>query len=61
MKIKDFLENFNGDNLIRIYDGHDFSTYNYIQEAMSSYGYYTVKSWNIVDNILKITIQSQFY
>lgn len=61
MKIKDFLENFNGDNLIRIYDGYDFITYNYIQEAISSYGYSTVKSWNIVDNILKITIQSQFY
>lgn len=61
MKIKDFLENFNGDNLIRLYDGYDFRTYNYIQEAISSYGYSTVKSWNIVDNILKITIQSQFY
>lgn len=61
MKIKDFLENFNGDNLIRIYDGYDFSTYNYIQEAISSYGYSTVKNWNIADNILKITIQSQFY
>lgn len=61
MEIKDFLENFNGDNLIRIYDSYDFSTYNYIQEAISSYGYSTVKSWNIVDNILKITIQSQFY
>ena len=61
MEIKDFLENFNGSTLIRIYDGYDFSTYNYIQEAISSYGCSTVKSWNIVDNILKITIQSQFY
>lgn len=46
MKIKDFLENFNGDNHIKIYDSYDFSThrYNHVQEAISSYGYFTVKS-----------------
>jgi|Go1ome_3_1110792.scaffolds.fasta_scaffold00032_103 hypothetical protein len=62
MKIKDFLENFNGDNHIKIYDSYDFSThrYNHVQEAISSYGYFTVKSWDIVDGVLKITIRSQF-
>lgn len=46
MEIKDFLENFNGDNHIKIYDSYDFSThrYNHVQEAISSYGYFTVKS-----------------
>lgn len=62
MKIKEFLENFNGNNHIIIYDSHDFSThrYNHAQEVISAYRYFTVKSWNIVDGVLKITIRSQF-
>lgn len=62
MKIKDFLENFEGDIVIKIYDTHDFSTHKYMhtQEAITAYGYFTVRSWNIIDNAIRITIRSQF-
>lgn len=68
MKIKDFLENFNGDNHIKIYDSYDFSThrYNHVQEAISSYGYFTVKSWdmdkpNKIKAKLIVEVEAEFY
>ena len=62
MKIKDFLENFNGANHIEIYDKHDFSThrFNDVHNAIQTYGYFSVRYWAIDNNKLKITIQSQF-
>lgn len=62
MKIKDFLENFNSTNHIKICDRSDFSThrFNNPKEAIEKFGYFTVKSWEIAENVLIITIQSQF-
>lgn len=62
MKIKDFLEKFQGTNHIKIYDKHDFSIhrYNDVNMAIKKYGYYSVRSWDIEGNVLVITIQSQF-
>lgn len=62
MNIRDFLENFTGDNHIKIYDQHDFDThrFNDKQSAIKSFGHFTVREWKIVDNVLKITIRSQF-
>lgn len=62
MKIKDFLENFDGTNHIEIYDKHDFSThrFNNVHNAIQAYGYFSVRYWTIDNNKLKITIQSQF-
>ena len=62
MKIKDFLENFQGNNHIKIYDTHDFSTHRFHskQAAVEKWGYFPVKSWDIEGNVLKITTRSQF-
>lgn len=62
MKVKDFLENFNGVNHIKIYDRFSFQTrrYNNTRNAISDYGYFTVRSWTIEENVLVITIQTQF-
>lgn len=62
MKIKDFLENFNGMNHIKIFDRYSFKTYRYnnSKNAINDYGYYSVKSWSIENNVLEITIQTQF-
>lgn len=62
MKVKDFLENFNGVNHIKIYDRFSFQTrrYNDVRNAISDYGYFTVRSWTIEENVLVITIQTQF-
>jgi hypothetical protein len=62
MKVKDFLENFNGTNHIKIYDRFSFQThrYNNVRNAISDYGYFTVRGWTIAENVLIITIQTQF-
>lgn len=62
MKVKEFLENFTGDNHIKIYDMHNFDThrFNNANEAIRQFGYYTVREWKIIDNVLKITIRTQF-
>ena len=62
MKVKEFLENFTGDNHIKIYDIYSFDThrYNNANEAIRQFGYYTVREWKIIDNVLKITIRTQF-
>ena len=62
MKVKDFLENFNGMNHIKIFDRYSFAThrYNSVGNAINDYGYFTVKSWTIEENVLVITIQTQF-
>lgn len=62
MKVKDFLENFNGMNYIKIFDRHSFAThrYNNVGNAIKDYGYFTVRSWTIEENVLVITIQTQF-
>lgn len=62
MKLKDLFANFTGDNFIEIYDEHSFEThkYHHIREAIDNFGYYTVKEWNVVDNMVKIKIRTQF-
>lgn len=62
MNIKDFLEDFNGINHIKVFDRFNFKTrrYNNAQEAINDCGYHLVRNWTIESNILKITIQSQF-
>ncbi len=62
MKVKELLENFKGDNHIKIYDMHSFDThrFNNANEAIRQFGYYTVREWNVVDNVLKVTIRTQF-
>ena len=44
MKVKELLENFKGDNHIKIYDMHSFDThrFNNANEAIRQFGYYTV-------------------
>lgn len=56
------MENFTGDNHIKIYDVHSFDThrFNNANEAIRQFGYYTVRQWKINDNVLKITIRTQF-
>ena len=62
MKVKDFLGNFNGINHIKIFDKFSWETkrYNNVRNAIDDYGYFTVKHWTIEDNVLIITIQTQF-
>lgn len=65
MKIKDFLQNFVGQSTgtrIEVYDKHSFKTYQFhhVQEVIDRLGYYSIKEWTICNNILKITIQTQF-
>ena len=45
MKVKELLENFKGDNHIKIYDMHSFDThrFNNANEAIRQFGYYTVR------------------
>ena len=63
MKIKDFLENYQGDAHIEIYDTFSWNTkrYNDKNMAISDFGYFSVRSWEILPtmNKLKITIRSQ--
>ena len=46
MKVKELLENFKGDNHIKIYDMHSFDThrFNNANEAIRQFGYYTVRA-----------------
>ena len=62
MKVKDFLKDFNGTNHIKIFDRFNLQTrrYNDVKNAISDYGYFIVRSWTIEENILVITIQTQF-
>lgn len=62
MKIKDFLENFNGANHIKIFDKFSFQTqrYNSAKNAINDYGYFTISHWTIEENVLIITVQTQF-
>lgn len=58
MKVKDFLEKYNGVNHIKIYDRFNFQTrrYNDVRNAISDYGYFIVRSWTIEENVLIIRI-----
>lgn len=63
MKVNELLENFQGNNHIKIYDKSNFlecHRFNSSQMAISKYGYFTVRSWDIESNALKIIIQTQF-
>lgn len=62
MKLKDFLENFEGMNHIKIFDRFSWQTkrYNDVRNAINDYGYFPVVNWTIEANVLIITIQSQF-
>lgn len=63
MKVKDLLENYQGDSHIEIYDSFSWNTKRFINKEMAirNYGYYTVQSWTVLitENKLKITIRSQ--
>lgn len=62
MKIIELLKNFFGNNEVQIkddfnYDIHSFKNY---EQAILYFGHYTVKNWHIENNVLYISIQSQF-
>ena len=63
MNIKDFLENYQGNAHIEIYDMFSWNTkrYNDKNMAIRDFGYFSVRSWEILPtmNKLKITIRSQ--
>ena len=63
MKVKDLLENYQGDNYIEIYDCFSWQTkgFNNKEVAIRKYGHYTVQSWTVLTtkNKIKITIRSQ--
>lgn len=63
MKVKDLLENYQGNSYIEIYDSFSWNTKRFINKEMAirNYGYYTVQSWTVLitKNKLKITIRSQ--
>jgi hypothetical protein len=60
MKVKDLLENYQGDNYIEIYDIFSLKTkrYNNKESAIRDFGHFTVQSWLVLttQNKLKITI-----
>lgn len=64
MKVKDLLENYQGNSHIEIYDSFSWNTIRFTNKetAIRNYGYYTVQSWTVLitENKLKITIRSQF-
>ena len=62
MRVKDFLQNFRGTNHIKIYNKFSFYTrrYNNVKNAINDCGDFTVQSWTIEENVLVITIQTQF-
>lgn len=61
MKVKDLLENYQGNSYIEIYDSFSWDTIRFINKEMAirNYGYYTVQSWTVLitENKLKITIR----
>lgn len=63
MKVKDLLENYQGDNYIEIYDCFSWDTkrFNNKATAIKNFGYFPVLSWTVLptQNKLKITIKSQ--
>lgn len=63
MKIKDFLENYQGNAHIEIYDMFSWNTQRYKDKnmAIEDFGYFSVRSWEILPtmNKLKITIRGQ--
>ena len=62
MRVKDFLEKFNGSNHIKIFDKSTFSTrrYNNVKKAINDYDRFMVEHWTIEDNVLIISIKTQF-
>lgn len=63
MKVKDLLENYQGDNYIEIYDSFSWDTkrFNNKEIAIRNFGCFSVQSWTVLttQNKLKITIRSQ--
>lgn len=62
MKIRELLKNFNGNNKVIVYDSHDYSTHKYsnFEQAILNYGHFTVKHWSVENDVITISIQSQF-
>lgn len=62
MKIKDFLENFQSDESISIFDRTNGQTkiIHDKKQVIKLFGFYSVKTWNIINGHLFIAIQSQF-
>jgi hypothetical protein len=63
MKVKDLLENYQGNNHIEIYDSFSWDTrrFNNKEIAIRNFGCFSVKSWTVltIQDKLKITIRSQ--
>lgn len=62
MKIRELLKNFFGDNEVQVKDDHDYSIHKFknYEQAILNYGHFTVKNWHIENDVLYISIQSQF-
>lgn len=63
MKIKDFLELCESDyQTISVYDKSTYTRklYHYTQEVMSKYGYFTLLSWKLDGDVLRITTRTEF-
>ena len=63
MKVKDFLELCESDYCsISVYDKSTYTRklYHYTQEVMRKYGYNTLLSWKLDNDVLRITVQTEF-
>lgn len=62
MKIRELLKNFFGDNEVQIKDSHDYSIRKFknYEQAILHCGQHTVKNWYVENDVLYISIQSQF-
>lgn len=63
MKVKDLLENYQGDSHIEIYDSFswDIRRFNNKEIVIRNFGCFPVQSWTVLTTLdkLKITIRSQ--
>ena len=62
MKIKDFFKEADGVNAVIIKDNYDCSAQSFSNhtQAVASYGHFTIQKWNVKNDIIHITIRSQF-
>lgn len=62
MKVRELLKDFNGNNKVNIYDRHDWTTHEYrnYEQAILNYGHFTVRNWRVENDVITISIQSQF-
>lgn len=62
MKVRELLKDFSGNNKVIIYDSHNYSTHDCrnFEQAILNYGHYTVRTWSIENDVITISIRSQF-